>query len=71
MTASSYVTINANELKTSTSLLLDTGANVCLIKKSHLKPKTLCYTDNKMILRGIDNVANPTETLAYCYLNIK
>ena len=44
--------------------LIDTGADICLIKKNILKPDTMVYKDMKCTLRGI--TSELFETFAEC-----
>lgn len=50
--------------------LLDTGADVSLLKSSKLKKGTYCYYDNKLSLKGIDTETHSLTTLCYCYADI-
>lgn len=53
------------------SFLLDTGADISLIKISKLKGDTLIYEDTKFLLRGIDNSSpSSVQTLGYLHLDI-
>lgn len=54
------------------SFLLDTGADISLIKIYKLKGDTLIYEDTKFLLRGIDNNSSPSsvQTLGYLHLDI-
>lgn len=57
---------------TPNSFLLDTGADISLIKLSKLKDETLCYEDQQITLKGIDhNELSPIKTICYVYLNIQ
>lgn len=66
---SSYVNLELSELKLGTGkFLIDTGAEVTLVKINALQGDTFIYEDQKIKLRGIDKDAMPTETLGYTHL---
>lgn len=48
--------------------LIDTGAEVTLIKITSLEGETLIYEDKRIKLKGIDKDASPTETIGCTYL---
>ena len=50
-------------------MLIDTGANVSLIKVNKLENDVKCYKDFPIYLRGIDNVDKLNSTIAYTYLD--
>lgn len=66
-----YVSLKIPKLyQNPSSFLLDTGADISLIKLSNLRDDILCYEDNLITLKGIDNTANLQKTLCYCYLPV-
>ncbi|KAL4719958.1 hypothetical protein ACJJTC_010362 [Scirpophaga incertulas] len=69
---SSYVTLDSRQLmKGKGTFLIDTGAEITLIKGRALKSDTEVYEDQKLKLRGIDRAAIPTETKGYTYLHFE
>lgn len=52
------------------SFLLDTGADISLIKISKLHENTICFEDKKVKLKGIDKLDQYTETIGYNELKI-
>lgn len=66
---SCYVNLNLTELKLGKGkFLIDTGAEVTLVKINELKGDTLAHENQKLNLKGIDNDATPTKTLGYSHL---
>lgn len=52
------------------SFLLDSGADISIIKYGKLKSNTLCNEDNKVMLKGIDCQDNLIATKGYCYFEV-
>lgn len=62
---SKYVNLNLNILKTINSkFLLDTGADISIIKKEFIKGETVCDPETKVQIKGI--TTENVETLAIC-----
>lgn len=68
-----YLKINSLQLfDNPNSFLLDTGADVSLIKLKYLKDETPCFENYRITLKGIDhNISNPIKTICYVYLDIE
>jgi Retroviral aspartyl protease. len=49
-------------------MLLDSGADISMIKISQLQGNTPCYEDHKLTIKGL--TSETFSTLGYCYLEI-
>lgn len=63
--------LKSNDLFDQPTFLIDTGAEISLIKLSKLRSIVKIFTDGIIILKGINNTENPYQSLGYCYLNFK
>lgn len=57
-------------IKNQTSFLVDTGADISLIKLRQLKDNTKCYENNPISLKGIDNNSSPISTICCTFIDI-
>lgn len=65
-----FVDLNSAQLTSESKFLVDTGSEVSLINESSLKRYVQRFTDNQILLKGIDNVQTNIYTKGYCYLEI-
>lgn len=69
----SFVEIHFVQTNEPVKLLIDTGANVSLIKIGALKKNTPCFKDFPIYLKGIDNIQkdNLNTTIAYTCIDFE
>lgn len=67
-----YIILGSPHFKGKLSFLVDSGANISLIKLRKIHPSTPCFDDEKVILKGIDaNVPNPLTTICYAKVELQ
>lgn len=66
-----YIEVLVNESNNRRlKFLLDTGANISLVKASSLVGETPCHEDEIIKINGINKTSDPIQSIGYCYLNI-